>query len=928
MLELAKLSLEVLAEIAALLPGAEVIKLTYICGDSMLRSKMFRSAKELSFKGHQTRLRSLRFMHDFKELLSVSLLNVSPVDTMSLYDLPPQLRVLHIAGFENLWSKAKPSPSLVEMPGTLYLHAGQSAPFNFKAHFTSLRHLSLTGYTHIAPRCLIDLLPRFLPLTLETFAGTELGDPYYWKHMPAGLEINCKHPLTVYQAKRFIEFAPHVHLNNVIASEPDPAFALLNARTVTLTVIQPYLRPPLQPFFAAFPQTGLPPLRDTSSSSHIPHRPYLISVDSHLPEASLQNGATLQWPESCRTLLHRSKHYGKCTALTSNNLPPNITTLQDTFDTAGPQDWPSSITSLHLVTRGKDWVVDLGALPGSLCELYIDTGAPWSHRFTHKLPRDLKTLSLTVTWPSNSLNAEFVENIPPRLTSLQTNARCDDRLLKLLPKTITKLELESVFLSGHIPLPPPPTFDQTRRVTFHRSDQGNLELEYDKTSTIKFIPLTLILPATLTSITLNHFEPTPNLISPSSRLPNLTRLELYDYARWPLDPGATPSLTCLSVCQFSTTTDLRFPPAITHLINRLHYSTEMPSNLLPQLRIFEALYHLPSAKNLALLTHLDNLTFDEAGDWPIDTTFEATSLRLISQRAISPANGTLSTSFPKLQRFEWTRGTLTDDFTLPPSVTFAQFRDWHITADKHSLSLSSGTIIGDSLDFNNMISEMVAKSLHYELKVTRETKLDGFAFERNQWREFGQLLHSHTITTIKIGKGITVHPRFGQWLPSTVTSLNVLTAEGINGATPNFLPRSITKLKIPAESFPSYSYRQLPPGLTYLRLSCNRFVSRYAALLPSSLLTLKIKGLTQVGHKALLHMPSSITSLTLDPWYPINEHILHGVTPTLRYLEATLDFYQGVLNLQQLIPTLRELGVSPRNFNPEDILRELDKVEF
>lgn len=919
MLELAKFPLEILAEIAALCSGCNVFKLTYICGDLVLQSKLFRSVKVLYLKEYWILRKSLLFTRDFQKLLEVYIRSHSD-GGWSLYDLPPQLTTLHVYCSTSTWLKTKPLPSVVEMPGALLLHSGRSSPFNFKSHFPNLRHLTLHGITASVSVILNRILYRFLPSTLESFSTSDPCDPVYWKYLPAGIEMATSVTLNEYDAERLIEFAPHIRFDNIIASELSPVFGRVNARTVTLIagIVQ---RTSLEPFLAAFPQHGLPPPRGSPSS-----RPYLVSLTVSNWRNIFGTAPNWQWPESIQTVNYRDTYYGSPEAVPAKCLPPNLTSLAEQFGTKGTQNWASTLTSLQLIITGTAWILDLDALPKSLVHLHIETKGLWNDAFTPKLPRGLQTLRLQVQWYGNELSRDFMLNLPPTLTHLHTETMCEDSMIKLLPKTITKFMINRLLLTGCIPLVDPICFDQSSQFLFDFYGDGKFELKptsrYDGFSTI---PCSLPLPATLTSINLVKLatdETRPPSILPCT-LPNLTRLQVYDYSTLPLKPEDMPSLTFLSVYSFTKVTGVLLPPSLTHFVHRVRWSLELPDSLftLPKLRIFEASYR-PNPSILAKLAHMDEFIIDDVNTWPSDTTFEATSLHFINSPTL-PTN--FASLFPKLQKLDLHKAAL-DEEVLPSSLTFVDCGKLTVTSNQRCIPLPSTTTNG-TLVLADAISDKIVESMPYKLKLFDKVQFDVFEFELAHWREFGESLRSNTLTKLVIGRNLTVHPRIGQFLPSSLTSLDLLTALGVGSATPQFLPRSITKLKISATSFPSYSFAALPRGLIKLHIECPRFVTRYADALPPSLTTLKIVKMTQLGEKVLLRLPSSITKFSVDLWYSIDHCLQHGVTPKLRYLSAVLSYRETILNLQQTIPTLRELGKMP-SLAHNDFLEQLEKVDF
>ena len=955
-LELLRFPLDLLAEITSWIEASDIYILAFVLGNHQLCSNLSRGGvRAVHFRDDSCRNLDLRPLSNFQSLFCVSFDCPHLKKALLLEHLPPSLQELRIYGLPVHWLDAKADPSwLMKNPRNRLLVQDNRTTFNFKSHFHSLKHLHLHLPGPIGCNSLnTTLLVRyFLPDTLETLTlgGLEDVSPIHWGSAFRSLRIatTCL-PVQASFVEDVLADAPGVSFDHLTSITANPIIAKAPSRTIWANVETVGNVSDLEAFIELFPRYGLPPPLSRSPLDK-PERPYLVAIQLSSWKVK-HNGCEsrpLRMPESLRSL--DLDTYGLPIVDLALFASPHVTRLDCSVDSATiplAQYFPNLTTLALSSLNDFDSEASLLALPHRLTSLTLIGKANWHHRFLGSLPRGLKKFDLKLTISlSLPLSRGVITHLPQQLVEFSIRSPIEDSLLEHLPKTVTRLTLGSIIITGaidiHLSEPHKLTYSgrgvlmpydgegdtfrnplyeagsvRAKRTSFWFTDQiARIHQQRPNNKMLDSISYTfknLRLPPHLTSIQVAPLALTHDAFALPIALPNLTSLAPGCPASVELWQAASlPSLTRMELFEQSDfLIEGLLPPQVSQILVKVNgYRVTISPTILPQLRSLE-LSGLSSSIPWDIFKAFINLEHLKTA-WPhnvIDITKviaplprSLTSLELIDHPRLLSLKQVFS-HLTNLRRLSL-GGEIQGDFENVPSTFEALSCGTAKVSDLESFENDASGLIIENETFNfsawiilrlkakyPFIKELGACTGPYLFAATHLTSI------------IDQLSSQQMITKVVFGKEVKLPPRFGKCLPKTVTNLDVMMASGITNATPYHLPSSITELKINGSTFPTPAYQHLPKALVCLELTSSKFLNRHASALPSSLQNLTLTACGIVSRRALAHLPSGLTCLTFDESF-ING-VYCGFPPNLRSLNPKGFFQFPHMKLPE---SLTELG--------------------
>lgn len=898
-----------------------------------MRAKIFsRGAQRLEFDDLSARQ---SVFSDLAKFTSLSRVSIQVSKQLNIASLPKTLRDLSIQGPSSTWLDAEALPEFHQTPANLNFHHLGRCAFDFKHRLPHLRHLNLLAidFYSRSTRAMTLLVARFIPSGLETLSlsGIQLANPRYWGNLPTHLKILAlDEPVGIDFITSVVHHAPHLRFGRLSLYSMDSKSAQLPADAISI-VSSRTTEQELRDFVSLFPKTKMPSSNssDLGNASLGTSRPCLTHIKAITrPEVGEAGNLSesFEWPQSLLELDFRSG-FGQL-----SSLPPKLTRFTASIDHNPGFAIPSSLQHLELhVTSAVRVDSLLEALPSTLTSLTLRGPARWLSSFNRLLPNKLKRFDCSLE--SDPLSIEFLSTLPPILSSLAFVAKCDSSMASHLPKSITRFTPGIVHYSApHIS---DGTFFELKDYgVFQRADDGLMQLrctsDWDASRTFRYVLLDLPLPPTLTRLSLDCY-----VIGDfaAATLPSLTRLDLVSLKEEIWQVLSMPSLSYLTIKRSPSLPrdDHPWPTSITHL--ELRYGARnqwIPIAVYGQLRRLECtgtvrvedlsllssnleilsmaypwdnlydwesygLHHFPSSlKSLTLTTKMSLWAFEHEieliqliDNQPNLTHLSTTELSLdLGKANVAHSTSLLTTLDCAHLSISYPEGYLNDDY---------------------------GSNLTDRFDLDVYMKAQIARKFPH-LNLTQLPRFHIPSLSRLDLSTISNAWTHSALTTVKFGTGVQLWPRFGKLLPSTVTLLDVIEALGVCNATPHYLPRSITTLRIDSTEFPSCSYQQLPSGLTSLVMRTHRFLKRYAKALPSSLQSIVIS-CNFVGEYALSHCPHSLTAITIEMGWMA---CLRGpLPPNLRSLCAQFD---SSYDFRSLAPALSwQTMPSPQTFFDRDI---------
>ena len=919
-LELARCPVDVLVYITDLLLASDIYILGYLCGSSLLRSKLVqRGVRSLHFDTLSTEKVPLKFFGNFTGLVRVSIHCISPDISLNLVDLPSGLQDLHIqlANLEVLnWKPSVKDLVLAPVEERLVFLPKGYCSFDFQRHFPTLRHLHLEQVNGSIPYShdVEQVLACQLPPTLETLFMHNMNtiNARYWKYLPRGLTVlNLGGSVNSTFFKLLKAHAPHVTIDHLIVDSVDPIFASAPARVVSLHS-KASSWSDIRKFALLFPMTGqAPPAPRTSSlqpfpSTHQhlhPNRPYLVSIITSNNLETIETVVADEWPESLHTFYdgHAHKHY-----------PSILANLNATVSNMESISVPSGVHTLTLRVRKERPLTDFIPLPSCLTSLTFIGSPSLKLEELKVLPATLTKLNFGVqTLREQVLTAQLVDNLPSNLVEFQFSGTCDDQLLTRLPASLTDFKPRTILLSGVVP------FDESIKLkirpygTLFRKKAVGWCFKFRRNSSTHYVLKNVPVPPSLTSLSLQTLKITPTAFAYPLHLPSLTRLKVCDMIEfgWPEDgTSCLPSVTYLAM---PTASDpfINYPSSVTHLkLTSSRFDTAVAAVMqkrFPKLRILELPFCIPN--NLYSLNALESLSSnwpwlsydneelakakgEETRVYPYENETlppSLTHLEVCSERMVSLDVERLLRVCPKLRSLKALTAMLReDDLEMLPS-TFQSLSCDSISITSVKPYLSVHPPMETTFDFERSMKSRLKSRYPFISDETRvglsRAQFTPISLEMEDLPQLFGSPSTSMITTIKIGAGARLPSRFGKCLPSTLTSLDVLHVFGIDKATPYYLPSSLKDLKIDSSDFPSTAYRQLPRGITFLELNCPKLHSRYCVEMPPALLSLTLTKSEYLQIGALEELPDSVTHVKIDKSH---NDVWHSLPENLRFLDT------------------------------------------
>lgn len=661
--------------------------------------------------------------------------------------------------------------------------------------------------------------------------------------------------------------------------------------------------------------------------------------------ASSPTLSSWQWPASLQEVtIHSPNLFGDYSVfprnlrllrvtgtLTSANvltLPPRLTAL---FLTA-----PATLGMQNAYTTAKD----LTQLPESLVTAgFTDSLVT---QYVGSLPRGLTSLNLDVEQYKGHVPAQFWSNLPPRLTSLYCSGQLIDTYLALVPKSIAYASFGAVVLTGkycqnspyyaqatklYFPGNLPGTRLEDGTFLFDDRTPGEITDPYLNKTVVpavsgpalgswsddmqlrreQWVPSQIrysgfeTLPVSLTDLRIDMARQFLANPQPILDLPNLTQLQIADFKAYP-SGSPLPALTHLilnnQVDVLYTNGLDKFPASLTRLSFEMHQQRQhphfIPDALAPQLLELKFGGYstaLPDTlKSLQMLSCNQYSMLDVVkvvSTWPKTVT----SLRLESlQRLVALYNvGSLMRELPHLRSLDLGTGWEVSEHDLMEMAKLSYTSLECCFLVLHSLeeytTLIQEAISEGSAKFNLIAAQAVQRKFPFlkldkKIPVLRHTQ----EVTRLILTRMLEPLLENTLTSLTIGEGVTLWPKFGLCLPKSLLALNVIGASGVNSGSPKRPPSSLTELHIDATKVIWPGYKELPRGIKTLVLKNGRFTHNHARSLPPQLHSLTLQGYS-LKVSAMENLPETIEILKLTQFE--EEGLLYrGLPPLLTELHC------------------------------------------
>lgn len=944
-LTLAHFPSEILANVFDNLPPLFVYMVTHLSGNRLIREKSKRSISSTRLSQLSLKYLGLKALIDFESLTHLSIESAGSIMGLELDLLPPTLTSLRIHLPSVPWLSSKVHLEDLNDPAIAQsVNSDYRTAFNFKRHFKNLKHLDLNdtifqSFASSSSQELIVLVKNFLPDTLETLSLSRLTTvhPQHWLNLPPRLLIKSMYGVIDFLfLGRLIHYVPHLRFKHVdFRGEMTQAASLsqLSIETVGLWTLETSQTAFLENLQSVFPSGNLPSqdelearaLRNGASSTPVhASMPYLtlIVFDGHVTPPK----SAVQWPASLTEIskngasnselrLPLPKTLSSLTAKIWNEHPifPKLKTLDAWIDiNSAPQtSWSPRLTSLTIHATVQPSYVH--PLPNSLTSLVLDCPSPQSMGIW------LKRYPSALTYLKLSRNSPFSEwdlpKLPPSLTYF-------------VPEFIG-ISAESALISRFVGSST--TLTMLPSCTLRRLTDGSWmiesALEPSKDFNEPFLrPYSafafkdVALPKHLTRLKLHTVNAEYNWFGDTC-MPSLTRLKLRNLLGWNWNRISTPSLTRLTLNGSSSYVmadpPLGFPKSVTYLRLR-GWETEpsFPAAFAPNLRTLRCFLTVNETllKKCTALETLE-MRFPFGNAKSIDPTFVLPTVTHFTALSLSShPECTLIASIleymPNLEHMNvdydyWSCST--DELKTVSHLKSFECR--RVAVSKSDTRITELTVPESGVF--DLCNEM-ANKLHEDwpaFVINKDLGIDFPIITSAQLELLGPTWSKGGMKTFVARNGVQLWKRFGQYLPSTLETLDLANAAPIEFSAPHYLPSSLTDLKIDTSLLNVNSYAWLPRGLVSLSLGeVRKFFKKHALALPPNLKVLHLDFTVNrcVDCFAMKLLPSTLKELKLGI---VDNPILfsQGLPPQLDtlYVRASSTFFPaGTPNLKNLPPSL------------------------
>lgn len=956
-LSLAFFPAEILSNIFARLSASQSYPLIFVSGDRLLKDKSLRRGLlSLPLADYCLKRGLLKEVANFTCLVRLSIAGIEYSKPLELHLLPSTLLHLDVHSCCQHWLASETDPAHVHE--LAYVTLGSSRIFNFKRHFHKLQHLVLACHNHTETRTLVHdnsmLVLRLLPDTLETLFLSHLSEvhPRLWVNLPRGLKIT---EMNEWVTNKFVEsvalHAPHVHIGSLPLYEDPRAISTvthypfasaslfigdvhtptseLDARLLGLSSL----------FSSATPSSEYPPASITALRGR--GWPSVSEVLKVKPES-------VKWPSTLLVLDDIA--FTQPSWIQSNCFPSTLTELQIGLKPQlGPISFPPKLTSLVLSydINDSDPRKLFEALPHTLVTFKVHlTSTKWEDEWLTSLPRArLITFDLKCTSEMN-ITDQFVALLPKSIGYFMTSGVCVDTALPVFVKRLVEFLPSAVDFTGALIRPDATYFDFSLTSCWKRYDDCSLSHdlhEHPSGPKLRFRILTL--PSTLTHLKISSIDPTLSKFE-NLTIPSLTKIELPKttsifWSFWTL-----PSLTSLVLLSGTEPSHAPtgFPSTITHLrcetsmTGSRDYAT-IPAFLHPHVKVLSSngVFHFQ-----IIPPSVHTLEMKELARWPNEST-SLVDLKLFNYNDSFNRLIHFKSIFPNLRKFS----TLpTGDWHLKYADLIAD-RDMELiecrTVSQAPLDLTDDHIIQEQIESGSVdIAAVVALQLRSKfsyLKLPPDARACGVPLAMVDFKHLQDLWSNSNVTSLILSSVVITIGKFGKFLPSTLTHLELLDVLGLDSGTTKHFPRGITELKMRHHYLSRDAYRWLPVGLISLSLDVDVFNRYHASALPSGLQSLTLK-YTKSQPRTLSHLPHSLTRLEIDSQV-LPQYLSYGLPSSLLLLKLNLQCYHPLVDWEKIrtgSPRIKiEYGLAPfgpigaaiNHFLPaDDLIDSLSLVEI
>lgn len=871
-------------------------------------------------------------MHNFSSLMHLSISGIDFTKPIELHLLPSTLQALDLQASCEHWLTSATNPQ--HCNDLDYFTLGSSRIFNFKRRFHKMKHLNLRCHHHTSMHTqVIDstmLVLRLLPETLETLFLSHLMSvhPKLWCNLPSGLkilEINDWMPSE--RATSIALHAPHVHIDRVSLYEnllALPAFPRLPFSEVSLYLGN--LETPSEELDAKL--LGLSKIFPPPSPSY-PNPPSITSIRGRGwikgSKVLQEKPESIAWPSSLQILADDRMTYSSWNH--SKYLPKTLTELQIGLKPqTDPIVWPQNLTSLNLDYESEDPRHLFESLPPLLTKFKISLISPlWDDEWLSSIA----TIALLQSFELNSvreiqITERFASLLPPSIVYFRTNGVCSDTAMYPLVQQLQEFFPAVIDFTGARIRNDASFYEFTSPGCWMRYHSGTLSdvlLPYPSGPKLRF--RVLALPSTLTHLKISEIDATTSVFHQMT-LPSLTKLEIprigsIDWTAWTLP--SLLHLTLIKGWELSSISNEGFPQSLTHLrceaptVPTAWNGMLVPPFLVPVIpwlssNAYFKFYDFPPS--------LHTLHQTQFYKWPAPSA-ALVELKLSNFASRSMTLGNFKITFPNLLRLstvpfgDWTLA-YADLETFGPSMELIEcralsdarfgFEDTPILRDQ---------IKDGSIDIAKVVLHQVLAKFP-TLKLPPDAKLSSITLDLAVFQHLRGLWSNANVTTISLSSGTIACKQFGNFLPSTLTRLDLSNVQGLHSGCTKHIPRSVTDLKIESPSLNRQSYSWMPSGLISLTLKVGVFHAYHASALPAGLETLILD--CRFSHpRTLSHLPDSLKRLEIIYWL-VPAYLLHGLPSRLEWLKlsiqdsATDDYWTGI---RARFPSLEiEFGIAAR----------------